>query len=207
MKNQFLIYGEKDSVGKPMTDLLFDSELPSSLQKLSPYQWTPVSIVKRTWEFLKGEEVRSIMDLGSGLGKFCIVLSFLAEDQFPIYGCEDREELLQMATSLQMKWKRKSVCFQKTNFLTSFPYGHSHYYCFNPLYETMKGSHSIDDTKVKSAKLFLQNIQTLKNHLYLCPKGTKLITYHGFGGSVLPGYIVIRKENDNLGEWMVWERV
>lgn len=207
MKNQFLRFIGKDGVGKPMTDFQFDSLLPVSLQTLSPYQWTPELVIQYTWNYLKEQSVSSIMDLGSGVGKFCLILSQYTKNKFPIYGVEDRNELLEVALTLKTNLNLANVAFKSQNFLKSFPYGHSHYYLFNPLYETMKGSHSIDDSKLKSANLFLHNLQILKELLYLCPKGTKLITYHGFGGSVLPGYKVQKKVNLDLGEWIVWERV
>ncbi|TGL69056.1 methyltransferase [Leptospira jelokensis] len=206
MKNQFLAKGGKGGVGKPMTDFQFDSLLPEALQILSPYQWTPNLVIAHTWEFLKGEKVSSLLDLGSGVGKFCLILSQYAKNRFPICGMEDRNELVQIAESLKIKMNVGNVSFVSSNFLESFPYGHSHYYVFNPLYETIKGSHTIGDAKIKSAKLFLHNLQRLKEHLFFCPKGTKLITYHGFGGSVLPGYKVQTKVNLELGEWMVWEK-
>ena len=207
MRNQFLKWMGRMNVGDLVTDEVWDSFLPHSFQSLSPYQWTPISVVETTWDFLQNENVTSVVDLGSGVGKFCIHLSYLSQDQFSIIGLEDRSELFQISEDLKPKWNAHGVIFRNTNFLENFPRGASHYYAFNPLYETMKGNHSIDSKKKKSAMLFLRNVQQFKNQLYQCKMGTKLITYHGFGGSVLPGFRVLVKKELPLGEWMVWERI
>lgn len=207
MRNLFLKPKQRLAVGEPMTDLVWDSFLPEKFRTVSPYQWTPISVIVTSWEYLQEEKVTSIVDLGSGVGKFCLNLGKLSKDRFPILGMEDRIELYQIAESLKDKWKTREVKFEHRNFLEEFPYEYSHYYCFNPLYETMKASHSIDGTKDKSALLFIHNLQTLKNHFLNCKIGTKLITYHGFGGSVLPGFKVLLKKELEFGEWMVWERI
>ncbi|TGL04422.1 methyltransferase domain-containing protein [Leptospira bouyouniensis] len=207
MRNLFLKAKTSLGVGEPMTDQIWDKFLPVKYQTLSPYQWTPISVVLSTWEYLREEKVSSVVDLGSGVGKFCLNLARVSEHQFPILGIEDRKELFQIADSLREKWNFKKVKFEHGNFLKEFPYGYSHYYCFNPLYETMKASHSIDGSKDKSAILFIQNLQLLKNHFLNCKIGTKIITYHGFGGSTLPGFKVLLKKELEFGEWMVWERV
>lgn len=189
-----------------MTDTLWDSYLPEKFRMLSPFQWTPISVIERTWKYLSLDGVTSIVDLGSGVGKFCIYLSFLSNHSIEISGLEDREELVVLSDSLKEHWETPKVKFRNENFLQHFPEGHSHYYCFNPLYETMKGSHSIDLQKQKSANQFLKDLQTLKQNLLLLKSKTKLITFHGFGGSSLPGFRIVLKEEISGGEYLIWER-
>lgn len=189
-----------------MTDELWDSYLPKKFQLLSPYQWTPISVIERTWNYLSKDKVTSVVDLGSGVGKFCIYLSKVSNHSIDILGIENREELLKISESLKEIWNTPDVNFKNTDFLNEFPTGHSHYFCFNPLYETMKGSHSIDSSKKKSAHQFLKDLEILKQKLFLLSPGTKLITFHGFGGSYLPGFRIILKEEINSGEYLIWER-
>ncbi|TGK78311.1 methyltransferase [Leptospira noumeaensis] len=206
MRNKFLDKAGKFVVGNPMTDEIWDSYLPEKFKVLSPYQWTPIPVIERTWKYLSEEQVKSVVDLGSGLGKFCIYLSLLSKSSFPIHGLEDREDLVLIADSLKRKWGVENINWERTNFLKQFPYGHSHYYCFNPLYETMKGNHSIDISKEKSANQFLKDLQTFKQNLILLKPKTKLITFHGFGGSYLPGFKTLLKEEIEGGEFRVWEK-
>ncbi|WP_165780376.1 methyltransferase domain-containing protein [Leptospira levettii] len=189
-----------------MTDEIWDSLLPVAYKAISPYQWTPIEITRFTWEYLKTESVSSVMDLGSGVGKFCLNLVHYANGSFPVYGVEDRKDLVELSLELKQKMGLTGVHFTHSDFLVNFPFGHSHYYVFNPLYEMMKGEHSIDFKKEKSAMVFIKNLQILKNHLNHCKKGTKVITYHGFGGTALPGYKKILKKEWEIGEWMVWEK-
>nr|WP_232227642.1 methyltransferase domain-containing protein [Leptospira wolbachii] len=189
-----------------MTDTLWDSYLPEKFQTLSPFQWTPISVIERTWKYLSADGVTSVVDLGSGVGKFCIHLSLLSNHSIDILGLEDREELVSLSNSLKVNWETPNVEFRKENFLKEFPVGRSHYYCFNPLYETMKGSHSIDSIKQKSAIQFLKDLQSLKQNLLLLTPKSKLITFHGFGGNFLPGFRVVVKEEISGGEYLVWER-
>ncbi|TGL37239.1 methyltransferase [Leptospira perdikensis] len=206
MRNQFLDRRQKISVGDPMTDVVWDSYLPKNFQTLSPFQWTPVSVIERTWAYLQVDQAKSIVDLGSGVGKFCIYLSLLSKDTIRIIGLEDREDLVSVSESQKILWDRNQVEFQRFDFLKNFPSGHSHYYCFNPLYETMKGKHSIDQQKEKSASRFLKDLQILKQNLLLLKPKSKLITFHGFGGNYLPGFKTVLKEEISGGEYMVWER-
>lgn len=189
-----------------MTDAFWDSFLPQNFQTLSPFQWTPISVIERTWNFLSHDGVSSLVDLGSGVGKFCIYLSLLSHHSIDILGLEDREELVNVSESLKKHWEVTKVQFKKENFLNQFPKGHSHYYCFNPLYETMKGTHSIDSNKIKSATQFLKDLQILKQNLLLMKPKSKLITFHGFGGNFLPGFRIILKEEISGGEYLIWER-
>ncbi|WP_322113890.1 methyltransferase [Leptospira soteropolitanensis] len=190
-----------------MTDAIWDSYLPKKFQLLSSFQWTPIPVIERTWKYLSLEkEITSIMDLGSGVGKFCIHLSILSNHSINIWGVEDREDLVTLSESLKELWNTSEVTFKNVNFLDQFPYGHSHYYCFNPLYETMKGSHSIDSSKIKSANQFLMDLEVLKKKLYQLSSGTKLITYHGFGGSFLSGFRIVLKEEISGGEFLIWEK-
>lgn len=190
-----------------MTDAKWDSYLPLPLQTLSPFQWTPISVIDRTWKYLASENVTSVVDLGSGVGKFCIYLSYLSKNSLEIHGLEVRQELLTISETLKKHWGTNRVQFHNTDFLSQFPYGHSHYYCFNPLYETMRGSHSIDLKKNKSSNQFLKDLQTLKQNLFLLKPKSKLITFHGFGGSFLPGFRLILNEEILGGEFQVWEKV
>ncbi|TGM82143.1 methyltransferase domain-containing protein [Leptospira mtsangambouensis] len=206
MRNQFFENERKIIVGDTMTDESWDAFLPLHLQKLSPFQWTPISVIERTWKYLFSDGVTSVVDLGSGVGKFCINLSLLSSESIEVIGLEDREELLSVSEAMKKLWGLSRVQFQKKNFLTHFPFGHSHYYCFNPLYETIKGSHSIDLKKNKSANQFLKDLRTFKQNLFLLKPKSKLITFHGFGGSYLPGFRLVLNEEISGGEFQVWEK-
>ncbi len=56
-------------------DVTFDDLYPEDIQNLSPMHWTPVDIARRASNFLAIPNAR-VLDIGSGVGKFCITAGF-----------------------------------------------------------------------------------------------------------------------------------
>lgn len=186
------------------TDLDFDQYLPPRLQKLSSSQWTPLFVIKEIVQMIKTHSISHIYDLGSGVGKFSILVSLLGEIQ--VTGFEQRKELLDLAQALKIKFKANLVEFSHLDFLEL---DFSHFdaiYCFNPLYETMSTKFSIDEETPKSSILYIQKILKLKSNFLNMQKGSKIITYHGFGGIMPKEFKLITKRKNYFGEIEVWEK-
>jgi hypothetical protein len=54
------------------SDTEFHALYPLSIQALARYHWTPLSVAQKAATFLAGEGNVNILDIGSGVGKFCL---------------------------------------------------------------------------------------------------------------------------------------
>jgi hypothetical protein len=57
--------------GSCPNDQSFDRFLPEPLRLVSPEYWTPLAVVKRAADWLEAVRIRTVVDIGSGAGKFC----------------------------------------------------------------------------------------------------------------------------------------
>ncbi|MCX5745177.1 MAG: hypothetical protein NT062_22045, partial [Proteobacteria bacterium] len=74
--------------GDAPTDESFDRFMPSELERVSSTFWTPIEVVMRVASWLADLEVETVMDIGSGAGKFCVVAALAGTARF--VGIEQR---------------------------------------------------------------------------------------------------------------------
>ena len=73
------------------SDLNFDKIYPKSSQEHSARHFTPVSIAIKAAKLLVDSPTDKILDIGSGVGKFCCIGAAVTEANF--YGVEKRKTL------------------------------------------------------------------------------------------------------------------
>ena len=56
-----------------LNDTNFDQMYPIRIQKLSKMHWTPIEIANKAAKFLAYRPGIKVLDIGSGVGKFCLV--------------------------------------------------------------------------------------------------------------------------------------
>jgi tRNA G46 methylase TrmB len=54
------------------SDVQFNQHYPLSIQLLAARHWTPLSVARKAANFLAAETNARILDIGSGIGKFCL---------------------------------------------------------------------------------------------------------------------------------------
>jgi tRNA G46 methylase TrmB len=65
------------------------------MKKLLPVHWSPLEVIKNAAAFLSDKPDSKVIDIGSGIGKFCIA----AAQRYPdcdFYGIEQRRYLHEM---------------------------------------------------------------------------------------------------------------
>ena len=98
-----------------LDDTVFDSFLPEKLRKISKIHWTPLAISKKAASFLAPVSGSKILDIGSGVGKFCITAAhFFPDSEF--HGVEQREDLHTIALQAQQRSGANNVQFINGNF-------------------------------------------------------------------------------------------
>ena len=78
------------------SDEQFNQLYPLSIQALARRHWTPLSVARKAAGFLAAENNVRILDIGSGVGKFCLAAAYYKPKAF-YYGIEQRKSLVSHA--------------------------------------------------------------------------------------------------------------
>lgn len=166
----------------------FDLWLPRALSDVSERYWTPLPVLRRAAAWLRETRVRTVVDIGSGAGKFCVATALLAPCRF--IGLEQRLSLVESARALaEVFGVADRVTFIKGDFgLTPTPAADA-YYLFNPFGDYFFGSERFDEPDPSfTEETYVRDVLAVTRLLSLAPAGTIVITYNGFGGKVPRSY-------------------
>lgn len=145
-----------------------------------------MSVADRAARWLTELDIASVVDIGAGVGKFCVATALGCSATFT--GLEHRPRLVSEAQALA----RLFGVEERVQFLTG-EFGRAHtpaaecYYFFNPF-----GENLFDATEQLSGDVdlshgrHLRDIAAAESFLASVPVGTYVLTYNGFGGK-LPG--------------------
>ena len=164
------------------SDVAFDWMYPEHFQLLSLKHWTPLAIARKAAEFLAEPGAR-VLDIGSGIGKFCLAAGHYFPDTF-FYGVEQRHELVWYAEEAKSYTQLANVNFIYANITQVNFKGFDHFYFYNSFYENIDPANQIDDTIEMSESLYTYYMQYLFQVLDQKPPGTRLVTYHISGKEV-----------------------
>jgi hypothetical protein len=163
-------------------DTAFDRFLPQDLRDVSEQYWTPLRVVKRAAEWLAELRIRTVVDIGSGAGKFCVAGALLTDARF--IGLEHRRSLVESAHGLAKAFGvSRRVTFVHGAFgAVATPHAEA-YYLFNPFGDYWFDSSRDDsDPDVTFSHARRENdIAAVDRLIRLSPVGTTVLTYNGFG--------------------------
>jgi hypothetical protein len=173
-------------------DTSFDGLLPPDLRAVSGRYWTPLRVIARATQWLTELRVRSVVDIGSGAGKFCIAGALGTRCTFT--GIEHRPRLASVARSIAELFNLEGrVSFITAAFGSVTTPAADCYYLFNPFGENLFDA---DERLAEGADLsharYLDDISRAERLLSSVPVGTYLITYNGFGGDVPDDFEEVR---------------
>ncbi|ERJ57911.1 methyltransferase domain-containing protein [Sphingobacterium paucimobilis] len=158
-------------------DSLFNDLYPSHIKDLADRHWTPVAVAKLAAEYLVQDGKKKVLDIGAGVGKFCLVGASCTDGMF--YGIEQRESLIKLSTDIAEKYDIQNVEFMHGNISEVNFADYDAFYFYNSFYENIDTSCPIDDLIPTDTKLFKVYTRYLKNELNQLPIGTRLATYWG----------------------------
>jgi hypothetical protein len=185
------------STGNYSDDELYDSQLSPRIKKLSPIHWSPLEVIKSAAAFLSDKPGSKIIDIGSGIGKFCIA----AAQQYPdcdFYGIEQRRDLHEIA----LLSRKNSPCelnihFMHGNFTELDFSGYDGLYFFNSFAENLYRFGRIDNSIQYSAGLYNYYANYFYKILDNKTSGTRLVTYHGSDSELPKSYQLIQASFNN----------
>jgi SAM-dependent methyltransferase len=184
------------------SDTEFHALYPLSIQALARYHWTPLSIAQKAATFLAGEGNVKILDIGSGVGKFCLAAAFHTPNAL-YYGVEQRKSLFDFAEAARKNLQLENVRFIHGNFTQLDLKKYDHFYFYNAFYENLDGTDKIDDSIDYSGELYNYYNRYLFRQLKQKPKGTRICTLCSLENEIPPDFHVVKTEmNDHLKFWI-----
>ena len=184
------------------SDPLFNQLYPSSIQLLAQRHWTPLTVSKKAAVFLGAESNVKILDIGSGVGKFCLAAAHYKPKAL-FYGIEQRKNLSNYAETAKEALQVKNVSFMNGNFTQIDFRNYDHFYFYNSFYENINGTSKIDNSIDYSYELFNYYNRYLFKQLEQKPSGTRIASFHSLEDEMPQGYHIVGTEmNDLLKFWI-----
>jgi SAM-dependent methyltransferase len=144
-------------------------------------------VIEKASKFLaEGKEAR-ILDIGSGVGKFCLAGSYYQPHAY-FYGVEQRLSLIEQARSIKISLSRSKVNFIHKNFTQLDLRQFNGFYFYNSFFENMESKDRIDDSIEYSPELYHYYSHYLYNELDQMPTGTRIATYCSWDDEIPPSF-------------------
>lgn len=178
------------------SDLAFDGIYPKSYQEHSARHFTPVGIAIKAAKLLVDSAEDKVLDVGSGVGKFCCIGASVTNAQF--YGVEKRKKLTNLSNKIKRVYKLKNAHFINSDFTELDFSQFSGIYFFNSFHEQMDETCILDETSKVSLKEYRQYHQALMQKLEECRSGTRLVTYYTFKNKIPSSYRFIDANETGL---------
>lgn len=97
------------------SDERFNQLYPAHIQALAGRHWTPLLVARKAATFLAAEKNVRILDIGSGVGKFCMASAYSKPQAF-YYGVEQRKNLVMEADLVKKKTASRKCLFYSWQF-------------------------------------------------------------------------------------------
>jgi len=180
--------------GGRVSDRLFDRWLRRDSRVVSGTYWTPLDVATRVSQWLHRHNTRSVVDIGSGAGKFCVAAALTCDCEFT--GVEHRPHLVETARELALRFDvHHRVRFLEGTFgRDPLPEAEA-YYVFNPFRENLERTErQLDNSVCLNESRYATEVQQLTTFLGGAPARTLFIEYGGFGGHVPASYELLHSE-------------
>ncbi|MGZ8557872.1 MAG: methyltransferase domain-containing protein [Chitinophagaceae bacterium] len=194
----------------PGLDKWFSSEsqfhllYPAHLHTLSRNHWTPLLVAQKAANFLAVETGARILDIGSGIGKFCLAAAYYKPEAF-FTGIEQRKDLVEYARAARQVLGLRNVSFIHGNFMDIDFKNYDHFYFYNSFYENLAHTEKIDDSVAYSIEKYNHYNYFLYKQLEKKPSGTRVATFHGLENILPPEYLEGGNEVGELLRYWVKE--
>ncbi len=192
--------------GRCPADRSFDRFMTEALRLVSPEYWTPLAAVRRAATWLDDLGVRTVADIGSGAGKFCVAGALFSSCRF--IGLEQYASLVEAAHGLAALFGVDDRVRFVTGALGTVPDPVADaYYFFNPFGEYRFGADhpEADGTAVTDTR-YEEDIAAAEGLLREVPHGTLVLTYNGFGGAMPAGYETVHVDRTLRSELRLWRK-
>jgi SAM-dependent methyltransferase len=185
-------------------DATFDALYAEPIRSCSSCFWTPVAVATRAAQLFAQHNVRRVLDVGSGPGKFCLSAA-CACPELDFTGVEHRPHLVEAARRAGMRLGVQNARFLLGD-VTTFPWVEfGGLYLFNPFAENVFADDEHIDERVElSESRFFEDTRRVRDALTLGSVGLVMVTYHGAGGPIPASYVLVHAERAHSDWLRVW---
>jgi SAM-dependent methyltransferase len=185
-----------------LPDHELDRIFPAEHRHRSWLHWTPTEVALRACAWLAPGRRRSVLDVGAGVGKVCLIGALTTASRW--FGVEEDAAMVSAA----LEASRQLGIARRTHFKhgglgdvkwTSF----DAFYFFNPFAETLLDSAC--EPIVRQAR-HLEQVHCVHEGIASTRPGTRVVTYHGFGGDLADLCELVRREPAGGDELCLWIR-
>jgi hypothetical protein len=166
---------------------------PESIQLLARGHWTPLHIAQMAVEFLTPTRGVKVLDIGSGVGKFCLAGAYY-KPAASFFGVEQRKDLTDHAEFARTMLGIKNAHFINSNFTQLDFKQYDHFYFYNSFYENLVDTDKIDESLSYSWELYNLYNRFLCKKLDEMPPGTRLATFHCLEDKIPVSYHLIESK-------------
>lgn len=184
------------------SDEHFNNLYPLPIKQLADRHWTSLAIVRKVARFLAPSPDARVLDIGSGVGKFCIAAA-CHRPAAHFFGIEQRKDLVEHANIAGSILQMENVTFMHGNF-TSLDFSEfDHFYFFNSFYEHLTDTEKIDTNISFSSSLYNYYNRQLYKKLNNMPAGTRIATFHSLENELPPEYCLSESHAGTLLKFWV----
>lgn len=184
------------------SDKDFDALYPLKMRKLSGTHWTPVGIARKAISFFENSGCKSVLDLGSGVGKFCLIAA--DSSSIRISGIEQRENLVQLARKIAVNHQLSNLEFIHGNLISLDLSDFDGFYFFNSFEENINSKDSLDRKNTLNSIQHENYIKALREKFDALPTKTRIVTYCGEASEIPESYRLVQQSHK--GKLRFWEK-
>jgi SAM-dependent methyltransferase len=165
------------------SDVEFDRIYDLRIRVLSAMYWTPIRVAARAARLLSLGGATRVLDIGSGVGKFCLVGALTADAHF--VGIERRKDLVDIARGAASALQAERASFVHAD-MDGFAFdGFDGFYLYNPFFEQISRYLTpIDDTLERTDAAYRYFIRLTVEKLAALRPPVAVVTFNGFGGAM-----------------------
>jgi len=189
------------TAGDDVSDAEFDTLYPDELRTRSELQWTALAIARRAIALLGAAPGTQVLDVGCGTGKVCLLARLITGVTW--WGVDHDAQLIDAANHAAYQLGiRDHVRFVHASAWDLEWTRFDAFYLFNPF-------PALPDTPGNAFHkygTFVAECARAEERLASLRPGTRVVTYHGFGGDMPEGYERIGREAAGTDELALWLR-
>jgi predicted RNA methylase len=172
-------------------DERLDGLYPPEFTRFRGQHTTPVEVSARAAAWLAPDASSRVLDVGCGAGRFCLTGALTTRGHFT--GVEQRSWLVEAAREAASKLDVTRADFVCGDVRAVEWESFDGFYLFNPFGENrLPHDERIHDDVELSLDRHSADVAFVEAQLLRAPAGTRVATWHGFGG-LLEGYACVRR--------------